>query len=204
MTARTAAWPLAALTTLAIIVAACGTGTGTDAPGATQGPATNAPVTTDSDLPSFDTSSFHADEQLEDLFPEEIGGEPLIVLSMSGDEFMGEGASPELEATLTALGKQASDLSVAFGGNGTITIIAFQLDGVSGQSLLAALFQAFQQETESTATDVTISGKSVKKVVPTDTTQETIYIYAASDVVFTVGGEGITNAQLDEIFSKLP
>lgn len=218
MTARSAARPLAALAALAIIVAACGTGTGTQAPAtgaATQAPATQAPATTtptegaaaSGALPSFDLSSFHADQKLEDLFPKEIGGETLTVLSMSGDAFMGEGASPELDAALSALGKSASDLSVAFGGtsggSSTITIIAFKVAGVPGSTIFTALFNAYQQINDATITDVTISGKSVKKTVPTDDSG-TSYLYTAQDVVFAVGGDGITDAQLSEIFSKLP
>lgn len=203
MSTRSTALPLAVLTSLAILVSACGGGAvATDAI-ATQAPISQAPAATDGGLPSFDTSSFHADEKLEDLFPDSIGGEELNVLSMSGDQFMGEGASPELVDALGALGKEASDLSVAFGANGSVVIIAFRLDGVSGQALLTALFQAVQQENGSTVTDVSISGKSIKKLVSTDT-EETLYIYAASDVVFSVVGDGISNAQLDEIFSKLP
>lgn len=209
MTTRTLALPLAALTSLAILVAACGPGAATQAPGATSAAATQVPVTqapagTGGAVPTLNLSSFHADVQLEELFPDQIGGQTLTVLSMSGAELMGDGSSPELEATLTALGKSPSDLSVAFGGVTGVTIIAFQIKGVAGGSILTEFFKAYQQETESSITDVTIGGKAVKKIVPTDTGEETTYVYTSRDVVFAVGGEEITDAQLTEVFSKLP
>jgi hypothetical protein len=210
MTARSMSLALAALASLAILVVACGGGAATAAPGSSQGaatpaPATQGPASSDGAEFSFDLSSFHADAQLEELFPDQIGGEDLSVLSMSGDEFMGEGTSPELDAALSALNKQASDLSVAFGGATSVTIIAFQLDGVPGGTILNAIFQAYQQETGSTITDVNISGKSVKKIVPADPEEPTSYIYTAQDVVFSVGGLGdLSDATLNEVFSKLP
>lgn len=206
MTARIAAQPLAALAALAILVAACGSGTATTAPAtqasATQ-PATQGPAATDAGQPSFDTSSFHADQKLEALFPDSLGGEKMSVLSVSGEEFMGLGAAPELEAMLIALNKTASDMSVAYGGAAGVTIIGFKVAGVSGDKTFSALFDAYKQVNESTITNVTISGKAVKKVVPTDGS-DTSYVYAAQDVVFAVGGETITDALLNEAFSKLP
>lgn len=211
MTTRMLALPLAALTSLAILVAACGSGAATQAPGATQGAATQAQATqaaptqgavaTGAAGPSLDLSSFHADVKLEDMFPKEVGGTAVVVLSMTGDQFMGQGASPELDAALAALGKSSSDLSVAFGGAGAITIVAFRIQGVSGSSLLTALFTAYAQDAGTTVTDVTIAGKAAKKIVAPD---ETTYVYAAQDAVFGVGGEAITDAQLTEAFTKLP
>jgi hypothetical protein len=210
MTARSTARPLAALAALAIVLAACGpAATATQGPGATQGPATQAPATqgpaeTDGAEFSFDTSSFHADTQLEDLFPDQIGGEDLTVLSMSGGDFMGEGASPELEAALATLNKQPADLSVAFGGVGMITIIAFRIEGVPANAIRDALFQAFEAENEATSSNMTIGGKSVTKFTPADTSEDPSYIYAARDAIFAVAGSEITDAQLNEVFSKLP
>lgn len=200
------ALPLAALASLSILVAACGAGAapGASPAAATQVPVTQGPAGTGGAVPSLDLSSFHADVELEDLFPDEIGGQTLTVLSMSGAEMMVDGSSPELEATLTALGKSPSDLSVAFGGVSGVSIIAFQIEGVPGGSILTEFFKAYQQETASSITDVTFGGKAVKKIVPTDTGEETTYVYSSRDVVFAVGGETITDAQLTEVFSKLP
>lgn len=210
MSARTIRRALPVLATLAFAVVACGGPAATATPGTTEPGGPTAPVITappatpggtGSDLPTFALPSFQSDAELEELFPDELGGEPLTVLSMSGGEFMGSGGSPELDAALGALGKSASDLSVAFGGTGSTAIIAFQVDGVPGGQILDALFDAFEQETKATITDASFAGKSVKKVI---TDGETSYIYTAQDVVFIVGGESVTDAQLTEALSKLP
>jgi hypothetical protein len=209
MTARITALPLAALASIAILAAACGGGTATTAPGSTGGPATQSaatqgPASTDGAEFSFDTSSFHADVQLESLFPKQIGGEDLTVLSMAGPDFLDGGAAPALEAALESLGKQASDVSVAFGG-GPITIIAFKVNGVSGASILSAVFAAYT-ENDSTVTDANMGGKSVKKLTPPEgSSEDPTYVYAAQNVVFSVGGDSdTTDALLNEVFSKLP
>ena len=146
MHARITARPLAALATLALAIAACGNGAATTAP-VTQAPVTQAPATqpgatqgavATGGIPSFALPSFHSDQQLEDLFPDQIGGVDVTVLSMTGDQFMVGGASPELDAALGKLGKSASDLSVAFGSAGTVTIIAFKVAGVPGSSIFTA------------------------------------------------------------------
>lgn len=214
MTARITARPLAALAALAIVVAACGNGGATTAPATqaapvTQAPATQAPVATQGAvatdaLPSFALPSFHSDQDLEGLFPDQIGGVDLTVLSLTGDEFMAMGSSPELDAALGTLGKSPSDMSVAFGGAGSITIIAFKIAGIPAATIETALFQAYQQETGSTIADATFSGKSVKKITPTATTEDVSYLYGVQDVIFAVGGTDVTDAQLAEVFSKLP
>ena len=211
MHARITARPLAALATLALAIAACGNGAATTAP-VTQAPVTQAPATqpgatqgavATGGIPSFALPSFHSDQQLEDLFPDQIGGVDVTVLSMTGDQFMVGGASPELDAALGKLGKSASDLSVAFGSAGTVTIIAFKVAGVPGSSIFTALFDAYKQANDATITDVTIAGKAAKKAVPTDDSG-TSYLYTAQDIVFAVGGDPISDAQLNEVFSKLP
>ena len=218
MTRRSIALPMAALASLAIIVAACGGNAATTGPGSmgtpvTQAPATQAPVTqapgsTVGGVPTFALPSFHSDQKLEDMFPDQVGGETLVVQSMTGGQLVESGSSPELDATLSALHKSAADLSVAFGfasiGDSSVTIIAFRVAGVPGGQILPALTAAFQNENQSTASDANLGGKSVKKFVPTDTTEDTLYVYAAQDAVFTVGGSGVTDALLNEIFSKLP
>ena len=135
MTSRTAR-SLALAASLAILVAACGGNAASQTPGTTAvvtaAPATAAPTQapeSSGGLPSFDTSSFHADQDLEALLPKDIGGEPITALSMSGTAFITADSAPELAAALTALGKSPTDLSVAFGGNTKVTIIAFQVDG---------------------------------------------------------------------------
>ena len=210
MTTRSTPLPLAALASLAILVAACGGGAATAAPGtqgrATQAPATQGPASTDGAEFSFDLSSFHADAQLEELFPDQIGGEDVTVLSMAGDEFMGEGASPEFEAALAALNKQPSDLSVAFGGAELLHDPRLPARRRSGRNaILNALLQAAEQETDATITDVTFGGKSVKKMVPADPDEETtLHLHGPGRGLRWSGEPSVTDATLNEVFSKLP
>jgi hypothetical protein len=207
MTARTVARPLALLAGVAIFVAACGGGTATQAP-ATQAPVTQAPVTqapaaTSGAVETFPTASFHGDVDLEAMIPDEIGGEKITTLSMTGEQFMGSGGgSDEFAAIMTGLGKQPKDLSVAFGGTSKISIIAFQVDGVPGSQILEAFKNASTDG--ATLSDVTFGGKAVKKVTPADSDDGISYVYTTQDVVFVVTGTALTDALLNEVFSNLP
>lgn len=209
MSTRTTTRALALLAG-ALVLAACGSGTATNAPAtqaATQAAvATQAPAATDNGVPSFVLPSFHGNVDLEKLIPTQVGGEAITTLSMTGTDFVGSGSDTELVAVLTALNKQPSDLSVAFGGNSLVQIIAFQVSGVPGSQILNAFYAASQQAGGSSITDASYGGKSIKKIVPTDGSDPS-YVYTKNDVVFSVGGSGsdpITDALLNEAFSKLP
>ncbi|GEM_PF-3086306 len=211
MTARTSIRAFALIATSLAFSACSGGGAATTAPAtqaaqATAAPVTPAPVATDAGEPSFALPSFHGNVDLEKLIPTSIGGEPITTLSMTGDQFVGSGADAQLGAVLTALNKQPSDLSVAFGGNSTVTIIAFEVNGVSGSQILDAFYNASKATLNATITDVTIAGKAAKKETPTDTTEDPSYIYVKGDVVFSIAGASgpLTDAQLTEIFQKLP
>ena len=210
MTARTTLRAIA-LAASACIAAACSGAGATTAPAtqaalATSAPLTQAPAATGAGNPTFALPSFHGNVNLEKLIPTSIGGEALTTLSMTGDQFIGSGADTQLSAVLTALNKQPSDLSVAFGGNTAVTVTAFQVNGVSGSQILDAFKNASSSTLNATITDVSIAGKAGKKVTPSDTTQDVSYIYTKDDVVFAIAGAGgpLTDAQLTEIFQKLP
>ena len=200
-----------------MLVAACGGNSATPAPTsaattapvtaapATTAPATEGPAATTNPGATLDLSSFHGDANLESLLPKTVGGEDLTVLSMTGDQFLSSpAASQQLQAALTALGKQPSDLSAAFGGNTFITIIAFRLKGVGAD----VLFNQFKQsQTGSfTADSVSYGGKSVTKITPSDGS-DVSFIYVKDDTMFVVGSAGTTalsDALLNEAFQKLP
>lgn len=205
MTLRPIARPLALLAGLAVAIAACGpAATATNAPVITAAPVTQAPAATGGGQPSDPFASFHGALALEELLPDEIGGEQVTALSMTGEEFLEGGSSPYLEAALAALNKKTSDLSVAFGGGGGVQVIAFQIAGVAGNQALDAVLAANIEETPATLTNVSFGGKSVKKYQPTDPDGDVSYVYTARDVVFVVAGEDLTDALLNEVFSKLP
>lgn len=210
MTARTRIGSLALLTAALVLGACGGSGTGTPAPSQaanpTTSPATQAAAATDDAGASFPQPSIHSDVNLEKLIPGSIGGEATTTLSMSGVDFVGSGADTQLLPVLDALNKQPSDLSVAFGGNSMVQIIAFQVHGVPGDQILAAFYNVSKTTLNATITDTTIAGKAAKKITPNDTTQAASYIYVKNDVVFSVAGAigAITDAQLTEVFQKLP
>jgi hypothetical protein len=202
---------MAALATLAVVIAACGTGVATTAP-VTQAPATQAPTAAATQGaaatggPSLDPlASFHGAQDLEALLPDELDGQQVTKASASGTDFMALGASEELKAALTALNKTPADLQVAFASAGSleasVTVFAFQVNGVPGGQILSAMFAA--QEAGATISDASLGGKAVKKVIASGETTPS-YIYTAQDVVFVVVGTDVSDALLNELFSKLP
>jgi hypothetical protein len=204
MTARRTVKGLALLVGAMLLVAACGpSATATGTPGSPTSPATQPPASgaPSSGLPgfSFALPSFTADLELQAMFPTSLGGQTLQVISMSGNDFMGSGMSgTEIGPILQQLGKSPADLSVAVGGTSSISVIAFRIKGVPAAQFLSA----YTQTQSATITDASFGGKSVKKVVATG--QDPIYLYLHDDVIWTVGGTGITDALLNEAFSSLP
>ena len=195
-----------------IAVAACGpTGVATTPPGspavpttsATEAAASQAPTATQQGLPSFALPSFVGDQELEAMFPDDVAGQKVTVISMNGSEFLASGGGAELQAVLDSLGKQPADLSVAFGSAGTIAIIAFRVKGVPAAQILPALVAAYQQELDASTSQVTFGGKSVTKFTST-TSADATYVHMAGDTVFTVAGKEIPDSVLNEVFSKLP
>ena len=199
----------------ALLIAACGGNAATTAPttaAATTAPVTAGPVATQAPGAtvdpgfSFAMPSFHGDEDLEGMIPDTIGGEDLTVMSMTGDQFLGDGtSSPELAGALRDLGKSTADLSVAFAGNTKISVVAFRVKGVAADALFTAFKSAGTDEY--TSENVSFGGKSVVKLVPAD--GSTAFIYLKNDTMFVVGGTGAgdtipTDDILNEVFSKLP
>ena len=198
MTVRRIASGLALLLGTTIVVAACGGAAATTAPTPTAAASEAAPSF---GLPgfSFALPSFTSDAELEAMFPTEIGGQPVNVISMSGNDFVGS-AGAQLMPVLQQLGKSPSDLSAAFGGTSQVTIIAFKINGVPAEQFLGAYTASVPG---ASIADASFGGKTVKKVVPA--TGETVYLYLKGDVVFTIGGTTtLTDALLNETFSKLP
>lgn len=200
---------------LAIVLAACGpaasavptTGAVGTGPPATQAPSATGPAQTDPfGLPSFALPSFTSDADLEALLPDELGGAPVQKFSMTGDSFLGTGGigADELDDVLSQFGRTPADLSVAFGNAGSVTILAYRIRDVPAEMFYQGFLAAAQQDAEVTVTDASVGGKSVKRVVSSDSDIGTSYVYARGDVLFVVGGDGVSDALLDETFSKLP
>jgi len=209
MTARRAGTSLALLAGTALLVVACGGAAATNGPSTvpvTQAPPTQAApseAAPSEGVPgfSFALPSFHSNVDLEKLIPAQLGGEAVVTQSMSGAQFLGT-PNNEFAGALGALGKQPSDLSVAFGFNTQISVIAFQIKGSPGSAIL----DAFKNSSTDvgTLTDVSYGGKAVKKLTPTEASQDSSYIYTSQDVVFVVSGSTLSDTLLTEAFSKLP
>ena len=212
MTARSTARPLLLLAGLAVLVAACGGTTATATPGASSPAGTSAPPVTQAPaatgggepsmvLPSFDLPS--GDAALEELLPDDIAGATVQKFSMTGDTFMGAGDNAEIQAVLEQFDKTPSDLSVAFGGTDAVGLIAYRLKGVDGGQFFNAFLEAAGAAGQVGVTDANYGGKAVKKVVSPVEDIGTVYVYTAGDVMFIVGDDNITDALLNETFSKL-
>ena len=210
MTTRRMARPLTLLTGLAILVAACGGSTATATPGAPAAtdaasvvPATAGPIATTGAEPTFVMPSLPSgDADLEGLLPDEIAGQTVTKLSMTGDQFMGTG-NDEVAAVLQQFNKTPADLSVAFGGTAALALIAYRLKGVDGGQFFEAFVAASDEEGQVVVTDANYGGKAVKKAVSPDSEIGTVYVYTSGDVMYIVGGTGVTDALLNEAFSKI-
>jgi hypothetical protein len=199
----------AILLVIAAAAGACGTSAGpTTAPtpssAPSAAPATLPTLPTEAPLPTFAVPSFVGDEELEAMFPADIAGEPLTVVSIAGTELPQTLGGQQLMDVLEALHKTPADLSVAFTGTSNVTIQAFRVKGVPATKILPAIVAVYQQGSGSISSQATFAGKSVTKFTPTSGSDPAVYLYLAGDTVFTVGGANATDALLTEVFSKLP
>jgi hypothetical protein len=191
----------------AAVLAACG-GTARGTPAlAPSSVAPNEPP--DTSAPSFDfpdmsfaLPSFQANPELEAMFPDSIAGQPVTVVSMTGTSFMSGASGTQLAPVLQQLDATAAELSVAFGGTAQVTIIAFQIEGVSAEEFFTAYTSTAQGAQGASITDASYGGKAVKRVVPIGA--DVVYLYLHGSVTWTVGGATPTDALLNETFSKLP
>lgn len=188
---------------------ACGGPAGTETPGAlaTPAPVTPAPTIAPTEDPgvSFALPSIvPGDADLEALLPDELGGKSVTKLSLGGESFLGGSpgsGTDDIAAMLEQFDKEPSDLSVAFGGTADISITAYKVNGVPATEAYAVYLQLAQDAGGGVATDATLGGKAVKKVVSPD---GTVYVYTSGDVLFSVVGDGVAPQILSEAFSKLP
>lgn len=118
-------------------------------------PSASAPS---SAIPSFVLPSGAKD--LEALLPDQLCGVKATKLSMSGDQFASN-ADAQFKATLSALGKQPSDVAFAIAiGPGGCTAGIFRIKGVD-QNLLQQAFIAQAQKTGEKYTQTSLGGKTV-------------------------------------------
>ena len=191
-----------ALGAATVAVAACGGTTASTAP--TQAPVTVAPATQppSSFLPGFSFDLPSADEELEGLLPDDIGGEPVTKASVTGDTLLQNGSGGEdFQKVLDALGKAPSDLTAALGGNSKAFVIAFRIKDVPAGQFFDQFVQLANQDPQTQLSDVTLGGKQAKKF--TDSAGTTSYLYLIGDTIVTVSPIVPDDAVLNEIFQKL-
>jgi hypothetical protein len=156
-------------------------------------------------LPSFDLSG---DPELADRFPDTVGGQPLTVQSMRGDQ-MGAlgGADPTFQEFLDSVGAELSDVSFAFGGvtSGTdvFTVGAFRILGASEDDLEREFIAASEESGDVSGLDsATVGGKDV--LVGADPSGDTplqFYLYTKDDTLYFLTG---SEEQATEVLEALP
>ena len=147
----------------------------------------------------------HEAPDLEALLPASLDGETVTTYSYTGDkgeQIFGGQASGE-KSPIKLAGTTAEGVSVAVGGTSSIGIRAYRVEGVSGQALLDAAIGPVDDMGTATVTKMTIEGKDVYAVTSKET-GETVYLYTDGDVLYAVGGQDLTDANLREVFGKLP
>jgi hypothetical protein len=198
--------PLALL--LTVVVAACSSEEATTPSPATPEP-TPAPTedgTTGSPgaIPSFDLDG---DPELAGRFPATVGGQPLEMQSLAGETFAALGSDPVFDDFLGAIGAEATDVSVAFGGvvigEETLTVGAFRVRGASEDELEREFIAASEEGGDvPELTEQTIGGKDVWTAA--DESGETdvrIFIYTSGDTLYFLTGH-VEHAT--EILEALP
>lgn len=122
--------------------------------------------------------------ELEAMLPAQLGGHQLTKQSVSD---MG------VEEMVAAVGAQPAHLTVANAGSpeAGIIIVAYRVEGVSGQEIV----DAFRQQ--AAYDEVAIAGKEVLRFAAGGG----VHLYATDDVAFQLHGDG---AALEEALTKLP
>jgi hypothetical protein len=203
---------------LTILLAACSSGA-SSTPSASAAPVVSASAS--EAAPSVEASASasadasvalpslpNSDTALEDLLPDELGGQPLQKTSMKGADFLDSGTTDnqDFKDFLERLGAQPDDISVASGfaltGDSQNSIFAFRVKGVAQDKLTDEFKTSIEQDSSTKLTwqDETIGGKSV--VTTTDPDQGKIYVYPKGDTIFFVTSTDASVAE--EALSELP
>lgn len=197
---------------LALVVTACASDEGTTPPPATPEPTPAAtPEPTDDGAPgspgALPSIDLDGDPELAGRFPDTVGGRPLQLQSLAGDAFAAIGDDPVFDDFLAAIGAEADDVSVAFGGaligEETLTVGAFRVRGASEDELEREFIAASQEGGDAPElTEQTIGGKDVWTAA--DESGETavrVFIYTKDDTLYFLTGSAESAA---EILEALP
>lgn len=211
------------LTLLALVLAACSGNSGgssTSASASASAAATSPaqsdeaseqPTESSSDgtaLPSVDLPN--SAPELAELLPDEIGGQQVQKISMSGAELMAEGSGtdPEFISFLERVGAQPEDISVAFvftlsAEGDTAGIAAFRVAGASSDELEREFRASLDSEGETIDwQEQSVGGKDVLTAPDTNSEDATQYLYTVGDIVFIVTSTSEETAA--ELLEPLP
>ena len=184
---------------LALVVAACSSEEATTpspatpepTPAATPEPTEEGPAASPGAFPSFDLDG---DPELAGRFPDTVGGAPLQLQSLAGDAFAAAGPDPVFDDFLEAIGAEASDVSVAFGGaligEETLTAGAFRVRGASEDELEREFIAASEEAGEvPDLSQETIGGKDVWTATDeTDGVSVQVFVYTSGDTLYFLTG----------------
>jgi hypothetical protein len=159
-------------------------------------------------VPSIDLDG---DPELADRFPDEVGGQPLVMQSMRGDQMEALGGSdPTFEEFLDELDAELSDVSVAFGGvfdpadpEGGLSVGAFRVLGASEDDLEREFLAASEDTGEFSGLEAgSVGGKDVLTGAdPTGETDVRVFLYTKDDTLYFLTG---SEEQAAEVLEALP
>lgn len=203
---------------VATVLAACsGNDTGASASGSTAASASGsteasasseASEPAETDEPISEPSTQPGAGDLAAFLPTEVGGLEIEYESTSGEDMVGEEATPEALALFERLGVDASNLSQAVGigfdaeAGSAVTVLAIRVEGADEGELRDEFRAAIEAEDpEMTFNDANVGGKDVQTFGP-EGGDAVGYVYVKGDIVFVVGGQPVSLAE--EALEKLP
>jgi hypothetical protein len=180
----------------------------TPEPEASEDASASDPASSGLALPSFD---LNGDPELADRFPDTVGGQPLQVTSMRGDQMEAFGGTdPMFAEFLDSVDAELSDVSFAFGGvmdpsnpEGIFSVGAFRVLGASEDDLEREFIAASEDSGDfSGLEEGSVGGKDVLTGVdPSGETEMRFYLYTKDDTLYFLTG---SEEQAAEVLEALP
>jgi len=187
---------------------AVGTVQPTPEPEESEDAAASEPASSGLALPSFD---LNGDPELADRFPDTVGGQPLQMTSMRGDQMGALGGSdPTFEEFLDSVDAELSDVSFAFGGvmdpsdpSSVFSVGAFRVLGASEDDLEREFIAASEDSGEFSGLEsASVGGKDVQSGAdPSGETELRFYLYTKDDTLYFLTG---SEEQAAEVLEALP
>lgn len=169
---------------LTLVAAAC----------ASEEATTPSPATPEPTPERTEDGTTDGDPELAGRFPATVGGEPLQLQSLGGDAFAAAGPDPVFDGFLEAIGAEATDVSVAFGGaqigEARLTAGAFRVRGASEDELEREFIAASEEAGDvPQLTEQTIGGKDVWTAADeSGEPDDRVIIYTSGDTLYFLTG----------------